>query len=104
MATGFEKKVYVACSKIKRGRVSTYSEIATAIGRPKAVRAVGNALNKNRDVKVPCHRVVRSDGKIGGFVRGEKQKARFLKGEGVEASGGKVRDFKRRFQGISQTS
>lgn len=60
----------------------TYKEVAERIGRPNAFRAVGNVLNKNQDKKVPCHRVIRSDGKIGGYngIQGKKEK--LLKKEG----------------------
>lgn len=60
----------------------TYKEVAMAIGLPKAYRAVGNALNKNPFApKVPCHRVIRSDGTIGGFASGTKKKIELLKRE-----------------------
>jgi len=61
----------------------TYAEVARAIGKPKAARAVGNALNKNRNPEIPCHRVVRSDGKIGGYNKGTKLKIRLLQSEGA---------------------
>ncbi|MDO8470378.1 MAG: MGMT family protein [bacterium] len=72
-----------AVKHIKRGRTLTYKEVARIIGHPKAFRAVGNALNKNRDPKVPCHRVIRSDGAIGGYRWGSKKKASLLRKEGV---------------------
>ncbi len=59
----------------------TYKEVAIKAGRPQAFRAVGNILNTNYDPKIPCHRVVRSDGKTGGWNRGMKQKAELLKKE-----------------------
>jgi len=62
----------------------TYAEVARAIGRPKAARAVGNALNKNRDPEIPCHRVIRSDGRIGGYNKGTARKMRMLKKENVK--------------------
>jgi len=74
----FEKRVYEACRRIPRGSISTYSEIARAIGSPRASRAVGNALNRNPFRSVPCHRVIRSDGSIGGFARGTKKKIQVL--------------------------
>lgn len=61
-------------SKIPKGKVLTYAKVAQLIGRPKAWRAVGNILNKNKNPKIPCHRVIRSDGKIGGYKNGEKKK------------------------------
>lgn len=66
-----------------------------AIHRPRAARAVGNALNKNRSVVVPCHRVIRSDGIVGGYVYGNKRKVSILKKEGVFIRNGKI--FKKDF-------
>lgn len=56
----------------------TYKEVAKLAGRPKAYRAVGNILNKNHNPVIPCHRVVRSDGKAGGYNRGTKIKKKIL--------------------------
>ena len=67
MNTLFQKKVYEFVRKIPKGRVKTYASVARAIGHPAAARAVGNALKRNIDTAIPCHRVVRSDGKIGGY-------------------------------------
>ncbi len=81
----FSARVYEAVSRIPKGSVLTYKEVAEAAGRPDAARAVGNALNRNRDTeRVPCHRVVRSDGKLGGYAWGSKRKAELLRKEGVE--------------------
>ena len=93
--TPFEKKVFKTTERIPRGRVSTYGEIAKAIRKPRAARAVGNALNENCFKKVPCHRVVKSDGRIGGFARGSKEKALMLEKEGVAIRNGRISDFKR---------
>lgn len=79
----FQQKVFTITKKIPKGKVATYGKIARAIGKPKAARAVGNALNKNRDKNVPCHRVIKSDGSIGGYAHGIKKKVLILKGEGV---------------------
>lgn len=80
----FEKKVYDAVLKIPKGEVRTYKWVAAKIGRPRAVRAVGNALNKNPYPGiVPCHRVIRSDGSIGGFAKGPARKRKMLKAEGA---------------------
>jgi O-6-methylguanine DNA methyltransferase len=79
----FAERVYQVVRKIPRGQTRTYKEVAKLAGSSRAYRAVGNILNKNRDFKnVPCHRVVRSDGKIGGYALGSKQKMRLLKKEG----------------------
>jgi O-6-methylguanine DNA methyltransferase len=82
--TDFEKKVYLAVSKIPKGETRSYSWVAAKIGSPRAARAVGNALNKNPYIGiVPCHRVIKSDGSIGGFAKGTKRKLTMLKSEGV---------------------
>ena len=79
--TSFQKQVYDVVKKIPRGSVLTYKQVAQKIGNPNAVRAVGNALNKNRDKNVPCHRVIRSDGKTGGYYSGPAAKIKMLKKE-----------------------
>lgn len=78
----FTDKVYAVVKKIPKGQVLTYKQVAEKAGKPTAYRAVGNILNKNYDAKIPCHRVVRSDGRTGGYNRGEKQKIKILKAEG----------------------
>ncbi len=80
----FSEKVLIVVSEIQKGEVLTYKEVAKKAGKPKAFRAVGNILHKNYDSKIPCHRVVRSDGKTGGYNRGKKRKMEILKKEGVE--------------------
>ncbi len=79
----FRERVYAVVSKIPRGKVLTYKQVAARASRPKAYRAVGNVLNKNFNPKIPCHRVVRSDGKVGGYNRGAKEKLRKLQREGA---------------------
>jgi methylated-DNA-[protein]-cysteine S-methyltransferase len=97
--TDFQKKVLIAAAKIPKGKISTYKEIAKAAGAPKAYRAVGNALNKNPFApEVPCHRVIKSDGRIGGFAGGTGKKARLLKKEGVILRNTKVKNFNRIFK------
>ncbi|MDZ7611561.1 MAG: MGMT family protein [Candidatus Moranbacteria bacterium] len=98
MITDFEKKVYETLKKIPKGRVVSYGGLARACGKPGAFRAVGNALNKNPFApEVPCHRVVRSDGLVGGFSSGAEKKVKLLKKEGVEVDkNGNVRDFGKR--------
>ncbi len=82
--TPFQKRVYDVVRKIPKGKTLTYAQVAVAIGQPKAARAVGNALNKNPFApQVPCHRVIRSDGSIGGFARGSNKKIQLLKSEGA---------------------
>ena len=81
--TKFQKKVYQVVKKIPAGKMMTYKEVAEKAGFPKAWRAVGNVLNRNSDPEIPCHRVIRSDGKIGGYNRGTKKKIALLKKEGA---------------------
>lgn len=79
----FREKVFDVVAKIPKGEVLTYKEVATKTGSPKAFRAVGSALKTNYDPKIPCHRVIRSDGSLGNYNRGgEKSKRRILRSEG----------------------
>jgi methylated-DNA-[protein]-cysteine S-methyltransferase len=81
---GFDEKVWNLCRRIPKGKVTTYKEIAKAM-HTKAYRAVGNALNRNPNSPiVPCHRVVKSDGSVGGFAKGTKKKIRMLEKEGIQ--------------------
>ena len=85
---------YKLCKKIPRGYVTTYNEIAMALNT-KAYRAVGNALNKNPYKNVPCHRVINSSGKIGGFALGTKKKIEMLAKEGIEIKNNEIVDLKK---------
>ena len=77
----FKEKVFEVVKKIPRGEVVSYKEVAQRAGRPRAWRAVGNILSKNKNPELPCHRVIRSDGKIGGYNRGLKKKRALLRKE-----------------------
>ena len=79
----FRERVYEIVKRIPAGKTMSYKEVAEKAGFPKAWRAVGNVLNKNSDPKIPCHRVIRSNGKIGGYNRGTKKKMALLKNEGA---------------------
>jgi O-6-methylguanine DNA methyltransferase len=82
--TEFERKVLVATFRIPHGKISTYKRIAEKIGKPKAYRAVANALHKNPlHPIVPCHRVVRSDGKFGGESKEAESRRKLVEKEGV---------------------
>ncbi len=84
--TLFQRKVWLYLKKIPRGKVKTYSDVAKAIGKPLAARAVANAIAKNPySPRIPCHRVIRSDGSIGGYSGkgGVKTKKLLLKKEGI---------------------
>lgn len=77
--TDFQLQVWNALREIPRGKTSTYSQLAKRIGKPTAARAVGNAVGKNRIAYiVPCHRVIREDGSLGGFRWGTTCKAKLL--------------------------
>ena len=83
--TQFQLKVWSYLKKIPKGKLKTYAQVAKAIVKPKAVRAVANAIGKNPfPPKIPCHRVIRSDGKLGGYSAkgGIKTKKKLLKNEG----------------------
>ena len=85
--TEFQIKVWAFLRKIPRGSVKTYSQVAKEIGKPLAVRAVANAIGKNPYApKIPCHRVIRSDGSLGGYSGkgGLKTKRFLLKKEGIK--------------------
>ena len=85
--TAFQKKVWSEIDKIPRGEVVTYSQIAENIGHPKAARAVANACGLNPNpITTPCHRVICSNGDIGGYSGsgGVKQKIKLLREEGVD--------------------
>jgi methylated-DNA-[protein]-cysteine S-methyltransferase len=77
----FKDRVLAAVKKIPEGRTLTYKQVARLAGSPLAYRAVGNILNDNHDPAIPCHRVIRSDGKIGGYNRGAKKKQELLRAE-----------------------
>lgn len=80
--------------KIPAGKVTTYKEIAHAMGT-KGYRFVGQLLNKNpHPNEFPCYKVVQSDGKLGGFALGDKNKIQRLKNDGIEVKNGKIVDFK----------
>ena len=84
--TPFQQKVWAALRTIPRGEVRTYTDIAIQIGHPSSARAVANACGKNPYApEVPCHRVIRSDGSIGGYSAegGSEKKRAMLREEGV---------------------
>ena len=85
--TDFQKKVWAEIKKIPKGKTISYKELAIKIGKPKAYRAVANACAKNPLLEIiPCHRVIRGDGKMGGYMgkKGIKRKIRLLESEGVK--------------------
>ena len=92
--TKFQSQCYEALKKVPKGKVITYAGLARMVGRPKAHRAVGSAMNKNPYApQVPCHRVVKSNGDLGGFATDIKVKIKRLQKEGVVVSDNKIVDF-----------
>ena len=90
----FNQKVWKLLGRIPWGKVTPYKELAAAVGNPNAARAVGNACNTNPFApEVPCHRVVSSDGSIGGYAHGTEKKIRLLGKEGIKVRQGKIVDF-----------
>ena len=93
--TKFQSECYDALKKVPKGKVITYAGLAREIGKPKAHRAVGNAMNKNPFApKVPCHRVVKSNGELGGFADDINVKIKRLHEEGVDVLNNKIVNFK----------
>lgn len=90
--TEFERKVLVATFKIPKGKISTYKRIAEKVGRPRAYRAVATALKKNPlHPIVPCHRVVRSDGRFGGEEKRAEARGKLVEKEGIPIQNGKIK-------------
>jgi len=90
MKISFNEQLYKLLKTVPKGKVTTYKELAKALNS-KAYRAVGNAMNKNPYApKVPCHRVVKTNGEVGGFEGGTKKKIKMLKKEGVEIKDSKI--------------
>lgn len=79
----FKTRVCAVVARIPRGKTLSYKQVAALAGSPKAYRAVGNLMHKNKNPKVPCHRVIKSDGSPGGYFYGTKKKIQILKSEGA---------------------
>jgi methylated-DNA-[protein]-cysteine S-methyltransferase len=90
----FNKKCYEKLSLIPRGMITTYAEIANSLDS-NAYRAVGNAMANNpKPISVPCHRVIRSDGSLGGYALGINKKIQLLNKEGIIIKNNQVIDYK----------
>ena len=88
-----EQKVYRKLLEVPRGKVTTYSELAKAVGLKNGQRVIGRIMNKNPyPVVIPCHRVVLSNKKVGGYAWGEKVKSKMLAKEGIKIKKGKILD------------
>ena len=90
-----DEKIYKKLLQVPKGQITTYGELAKAVGLKNGQRAVGKMMNKNPyPVIIPCHRVVMSTGKIGGYAYGENVKTKMLNDEGIEIQNGKIIDLK----------
>lgn len=88
--------VYNLVSNIPPGKVATYGQLASSVGNPRAARGIGKILNKNpRPIIVPCHRVVCSDGHIGGYMYGKERKISLLLNEGIPIVNDLIKDFEK---------
>lgn len=86
--------VYDIVAQIPEGKVTTYGDIASALGHPRASRVIGRILNKNPNpIVTPCHRVIKSDGNIGGYAFGKVRKKELLKKEGLCFIGDSTAEF-----------
>ncbi len=89
-----EQKIYKKLLEVPKGQITTYGELAKAVGLKNGQRVVGKIMNKNPyPVIVPCHRVVMSTGKIGGYAFGEHIKTKLLNDEGIQIKNGKIIDL-----------
>ena len=92
-----EQKVYKKLLDVPKGQITTYGELAKAVGLKHGQRVIGKIMNKNPyPVLVPCHRVVMSSGKIGGYAYGEHIKMKMLSDEGIEIINGKIESFNKK--------
>ena len=90
----FRKKVLDLCAKIPKGKITTYGIIAKKLKT--SPRAVGGALKRNEHpIVIPCHRVIKSDGSLGGYTSEKYRKDDLLKKEGLKIKEGKIQDFER---------
>jgi len=93
-----DKLVYKKLTEVPEGMVTSYSELAKAVGIKNGQRVIGQIMKKNPyPVIIPCHRVVKSDGTIGGFFYGDKIKTNMLKKEGIKIQDGKILDLEKKF-------
>lgn len=90
-----QQKIFKKLLEVPKGQITTYGELAKSVGLKNGQRAVGRIMNKNPyPVIIPCHRVVMSTGKVGGYAYGEHVKIKMLNDEGVETENGTIIDLK----------
>jgi len=91
-----EQQVYKKLTEVPQGKVTTYGELAKAVGLKNGQRVIGQIMKKNPyPVIIPCHRVVKSDGKVGGYDYGEEVKINMLRKEGINIKDGKILDWEK---------
>lgn len=91
MVSDFQKVVYSLVKRIPRGKITTYKIIGNKIGKKGQVyRAVGRALNENKNKDIPCHRVICSNGLVGGYNKGVKNKIKMLRTENIKITNQKI--------------
>lgn len=89
-----EQKIFKKLLQVPKGQITTYGELSKSVGLKNGQRVVGRIMNKNPyPVIIPCHRVVKSDGKVGGYAYGEEIKISMLKKEGIKIKDGKILDW-----------
>ncbi len=89
--------IYKKLLQVPRGKITTYGELSKAVGLKNGQRVVGRIMNKNPyPVIIPCHRVINSNGQIGGYAYGPDVKTNMLNKEGIEIQNGKILDFEKR--------
>jgi len=93
-----DKLVYKKLAQVPHGKVTTYLELANAVGLTNGQRAIGQIMKKNPfPVIIPCHRVVKSNGQVGGYAYGGRVKTKMLKKEGIKINDGKILDWQKTF-------
>ena len=99
----FNNKCYKIISQIPEGKIATYKQIAEILNT-RAYRAVGNALAKNRfPIIIPCHRIIKNNGEIGGYALGVNKKISLLKNEGIKIKGYEIVDYEKYLHSFNQT-
>jgi O-6-methylguanine DNA methyltransferase len=98
-----DESVLSLTGMIPKGRVTSYGELAGLLGNANLARAVGQALKRNKSpLKIPCHRVICSDGRVGGYSMGIPEKIELLKSEGIAIKDNRIRNFEEAFIGASE--
>ena len=93
-----DQQVYKKLTEVPQGKVTTYGELAKAVGLKNGQRVIGQIMKKNPyPAIIPCHRVVNSDGKVGGYAYGEDVKTNMLQKEGIKIQNGKILDWHKKF-------